>query len=48
MKLCIKRPSLPYVLWLPLARRLLGQWGPWVLGMFSNAPAELRAEWLGQ
>jgi hypothetical protein len=36
----------PAVLWLPEPRRLLGNWGPWVCGVASDAPTELREAWL--
>lgn len=27
-------------------RRLLGRWGPLIVGVFSDAPESVRAEWL--
>jgi hypothetical protein len=36
----------PFVIELERPRRLFGDRGPLVIGLMSDAPAELRAEWL--
>jgi hypothetical protein len=41
----VTREPLPHVLWLDEPRRLLGQRGPYVLGVMSDAPLALRAAW---
>jgi hypothetical protein len=36
----------PYVIDLLEPRRLLGRWGPLIVGVFSDAPESVKAEWL--
>jgi hypothetical protein len=37
---------LPYIIALAEPRRLLGRWGPLVVGVCSDAPEDVREAWL--
>jgi len=41
----VKPAPLAHVLWLSEPRRVIGRHGPLVVGVMSDAPAELREAW---
>jgi hypothetical protein len=43
----MRRPPRPQVIELAEPRKLVGNAGPWCVGVMSDAPAELQREWLG-